>query len=547
VIVVTGGARGVTAACVRLLASEHRPRLVLLGRTPLEAEPGGLSAAFTRAELIQLLAGRERGSPAEIAAAADHVLAVREIRETLNAIERSGAPVRYYAVDVADPAALARVLAAVRAHWGPITGVVHGAGVLADALIAGKTDEQFDRVFTTKVAGLHGLLAATAADPLSILCAFSSVAAQFGNPGQCDYAMANEVLDQVLSAEQARRPGCVVRSIGWGPWQGGMVTGEIASRFRDSGVAMIDLDEGAAAFVAELGAPAEPARVIVSADAASPVTGVAPGPAATPGAVAGQVMVGGPDYAYLLDHQIGDGPVAAVATVLDWFAGAARAWRPAASSLAIRDLRVLNKLMLPRLANGGHRLSIRGRPAVSSGGAGGEGALELDLLGETGQRHYHASVAAIVTTAARANAWDAPAGLVPLPSPYDGVTLFHGPRLQVIQPVPQVGPAGAAGIVAGSRALGWARSSWQLDPAAVDGALQLAVLWAWHAGAGRTLPMAIRECRAHSPGAVADLFRCVVLARRASDSGATCDVALLDPDGAPWLELLGVELVRRPG
>ena len=65
-------------------------------------------------------------------------------------------------------------------------------------------------------------------------------------------------------------------------------------------------------------------------------------------------------------------------------------------------------------------------------------------------------------------------------------------------------------------------------------------------GAGRTLPMAIRECRVHRPGAAEDELRCVVLAGSAADSGATCDVALIDPDGAPWLELLGVELIRRP-
>ena len=131
-----------------------------------------------------------------------------------------------------NPAALSETLAEVRSDWGPITGIVHGAGVLADALIAVKTDDQFSRVFDPKVEGLRSLLAATADDPLEVLCAFSSVAAQFGNPGQCDYAMANEVLNQVLSAEQARRTGCVVRAIGWGPWQGGMVTSEIAGRFR---------------------------------------------------------------------------------------------------------------------------------------------------------------------------------------------------------------------------------------------------------------------------------------------------------------------------
>ena len=79
-IVATGGARGVTAAGLRLLARQHRPRLALLGRTPLDAEPDGLSAATGRTELIKLLAQHQRGTPAEIAAAADRVLAVREIR-----------------------------------------------------------------------------------------------------------------------------------------------------------------------------------------------------------------------------------------------------------------------------------------------------------------------------------------------------------------------------------------------------------------------------------------------------------------------------------
>jgi hypothetical protein len=110
-----------------------------------------------------------------------------------------------------------------------------------------------------------------------------------------------------------------------------------------------------------------------------------------------------------------------------------------------------------------------------------------------------------------------------------------------------IGPAGAQATVAGSRALGWEGSSRQIDPAAVDGGLQLAVLWARQAGAGRTLPMAIGECRVHRPGAVEAEVRCVVVARRADEFSAACDVALIDPDGSPRVELLGVQLVRRPG
>ena len=531
VIVATGGARGVTGAALALLAEQYRPRLVLLGRTPLDREPDGLPAAADRTELIQLLARRQPGPPAEIAAAADRVLAGREIRETISAIEQSGARVRYYAVDVTNASALSEALAEVRSGWGPITGIVHGAGVLADALIAVKTEDQFNRVFDTKVEGLRSLLAATADDPLEVLCAFSSVAAQFGNPGQCDYAMANEVLNQVLSAEQARRTGCLVRAIGWGPWRGGMVTSDLADRFGNAGVALIDLDAGAAAFGAELGHPAREARVIVSA-----------GTSARPeGALAAQVTVAGPAYAYLADHQVSGVPVVPIATVLDWFAGTARAWRPTASSIAIRDLRVLDKISLPRLADGGHRLILRGR----EGGAATGQALDLDLLDETGKLHYRARVAAPAPLIP--GRWEAPAGLAALASPYDGTTLFHGPRFQVIRPDPMVGPAGAQATVAGSRALGWEGPSRQIDPAAVDGGLQLAVLWARQAGAGRTLPMAISECLVHRPGAVEAEVRCVVIARKADDVTAACDIALIDPDGSPRVELLGVQLVRRPG
>src|SRR6185295_9026995 len=103
---------------------------------------------------------------------------------------------------------------------GPITAIVHGAGVLADKRIADKDEAQFDRVFDTKVAGLRALLAATADDPLAAVCLFSSVAARTGNPGQCDYAMANEVLNLVACAERARRgTACTVRAIGWAPWE----------------------------------------------------------------------------------------------------------------------------------------------------------------------------------------------------------------------------------------------------------------------------------------------------------------------------------------
>jgi hypothetical protein len=261
-----------------------------------------------------------------------------------------------------------------------------------------------------------------------------------------------------------------------------------------------------------------------------------------PGGGAAQVTVVDPGYGYLADHEIGGVPVVPMATVLDWFVGAAHAWRPAGGETVIRDLRVLDKISLPSLHGTGHRLILRGQPATAEDGP----VLDLDLRDEAGRPHYRGSVASGPPPAP--GAWHALADLSPVSRPYDGTTLFHGPRFQAIRGVAWVGPQGAECAVVGSRALGWEGSSRQTDPATVDGCLQLAVLWAREAGAGNTLPMAIRECRIYRPGPVEAEIRCVVRARtNPDDTRAECDVALIDPDGSPRVELVGVQLVRRPG
>ncbi|TKA01725.1 type I polyketide synthase [Actinacidiphila oryziradicis] len=538
VIVATGGARGVTAAALLDLARTHRPRIVLLGRTELPAEPAGLATATDEATLTRALAERSGGvAPAAIVTEARRILATREVRSTLAALEGAGSPVRYVPVDVRDIGALSAVLDEVRGAWGPITGIVHGAGVLADKLIADKTDEQFDQVLATKVGGMRALLAATAGDPLDVIVLFSSVAAVFGNAGQSDYAMANEVLNHVASAERARRPECLVRSIAWGPWRGGMVTPALAEHFGRSGVALIPTGQGAAAFTAELSGPAAGTRVVVAAgrDFGSMAAVTEPGTA--------EVRICSRTHPYLADHDIAGVPVLPVAMVLDWFVGAASAWRPHADGVVLRDLRVFSKVVLPHLGSGGHRLTLQGRRAMT----GAPSTLEAELLGDDGTPRFRAAVE-LKTGAPHSANWDTPQGLVPLQRTeiYDGRVLFHGPRFHAIRSVHGVGAHGAEATVTGLLELGWGGDKWQLDPAAVDGGLQLALLWAQSALGDACLPMAVAECLVHRRGPIQDTVRCVVRARKVHDTGARCDLALIDQDGAPRVELLGVELVRRP-
>lgn len=216
VIVVSGGTGAVVAAAVRELGDRLRARFVLLSRGPAP-----------------------------------------QIKES----DR----LRHIRVDVRDHDAVRDVLGDVRTQWGPITGIIHAAGTLADCRVEDKTKEQFDAVFGTKVDGMRNLLAATREDPLRLVCAFSSVVAATGNAGQCDYAMANETLNHVLVAEHAARPGSVVRSLLWGPWESGMVTPELAEIFRLGGIDLISLDAGARALAEELTSAGDDPCVLITA------------------------------------------------------------------------------------------------------------------------------------------------------------------------------------------------------------------------------------------------------------------------------------------
>src|SRR5262249_52024947 len=141
----------------------------------------------------------------------------RAIRATLARIEASGARVEYHQVDVRDADEVRKVLDHVRAKHGPISGLIHGAGVLADRRIVDQTDEQFASVFDTKVAGLRALLDGARDDELKLLVLFSSTTARLGRVGQAAYAAANEALNKAAQHEARLRPNCRVRSLEWGP------------------------------------------------------------------------------------------------------------------------------------------------------------------------------------------------------------------------------------------------------------------------------------------------------------------------------------------
>ena len=274
VILVTGGARGVTADCIIELARRTGARFALLGRSAITPWPADLAPARDEKALRGALAARakakgEKVSPAALNKEARALLAGAEIRATLEAIDQAGGRALYVPVDVANADALGSAIARISRELGPVTGLVHGAGVLADKLIREKTRAQVETVFAPKIAGLEALLAALDTGKLNTVAFFSSVAARYGNAGQADYAMANEILNRMAYWLKAANPVACVTALGWGPWDGGMVDESLKAKFAEMGVALIPRDAGARLFAdAVLAGAACPVEIVIGSEIA---------------------------------------------------------------------------------------------------------------------------------------------------------------------------------------------------------------------------------------------------------------------------------------
>ncbi|SCK48657.1 type I polyketide synthase [Streptomyces sp. WMMB 322] len=272
VLLLVGGARGITARFARTVAAASRCRIELLGRTPVPppSEDPATAAAPGRDELRTAFIGSGMTSPAQIERAVSAVLAEREVRETLAALRESGSQARYRCVDALDEEAVRAAVKEIHAEHGRLDGVVYAAGVIEDKLIAEKSPESFRRVFSTKADGARVLLDALGALPESPRFAvlFGSIAGALGNRGQADYAAANDALEELgrrWSTEDRR--GLTVH---WGPWaasetNSGMVTPELMRSYAARGIELLDPEEGPLSLLRELAWGAPTVHAVVAA------------------------------------------------------------------------------------------------------------------------------------------------------------------------------------------------------------------------------------------------------------------------------------------
>ena len=254
-VLVTGGAKGVTFECALTLAKKCQSHFILAGRskhitaTELpEWAQGKQESELKVAAIAHLQASGDKPTPKKVDALLKPILSSLEINSALQAFANVGASAEYLSLDVSNSESVAKTLA----QFSDITGLIHGAGVLADRHIQDKTLDELNLVYGTKVGGLKAVLNALDCSKLKLLAMFSSAAGFYGNKGQSDYAMSNDILNKAALQFSARYPEAKVMSFNWGPWDGGMVNPALKKMFTDRGVYVIPLQAGAELFSSQL-------------------------------------------------------------------------------------------------------------------------------------------------------------------------------------------------------------------------------------------------------------------------------------------------------
>ncbi|WP_025736141.1 type I polyketide synthase [Mycobacterium genavense] len=165
--------------------------------------------------------------------------------ELMTELSATGAQVQVVACDVADREALAKVIADIPVQR-PLSGVIHAAGMLDDAVISSLTPERVDAVLRAKVDGAWNLHELTRDLDVAAFILFSSMAGLAGASGQANYAAANSFLDGL--AVHRRVCGLPAMSLGWGLWdQASAMTGALGAadraRFGRDGIVAMPSDE----------------------------------------------------------------------------------------------------------------------------------------------------------------------------------------------------------------------------------------------------------------------------------------------------------------
>lgn len=542
-VLVTGGGRGVTTEVALGMARTMPLRFVLIGRTVLEEEPLEYARLTDEPALVRALITSGSALPAARTRAA-RLLAGREISRTMARLQAAGSIAEYVSADITDLNTLETVLLPRLNTLKPVRAIVHGAGVLADARIESKTMAEVERVWTPKIKGLENVLRVVPPEGLGALVLFGSITGRLGRVGQLDYAMANAALACRARSLAHRYPSCRVVAVDWGPWRGGMVDGTLAKLFDAEGVGLIEPVSGGDFLAREL-AGSGPAEVLVVAAGSRLPEDHQPVPVPSRDRAEWTRAVSVATHRFLEGHMLDGRAVLPFAVAVEWMAHTALHARPGQSVVEISDMQVLKGVVLEE----GETINLE---AITRG-------LDNDYVNvalrsqrdRPGLDRFRATVRlGDVLQSGSAPALERPMGsTLAVDGLYSG-RLFHGSEWRMIETVEVAGPGGLVARLRSAPAPGRLmdapmRGRWMIDPWALDGLFQAAILCSQERGHAGCLPS--RVARLEMTGRFGP-DGCLLVMRvvRASEHGLVVDAEFLDDSHHVIARVTGLECTIDP-
>ena len=549
VLLFTGGGKGITAQCAIALSAVFPCTYLLLGRSQRTELPDWLEENASEQEIKRKILAEakhrnEKLNPKEIERKYRQISGNLEIAATLRQIEENGAVVRYLSADVTDQAHLQQVLDEVTAQVGPITGLVHGAGRLADKRIERKTEADFDAVYGTKVDGLKAVLNCLQGENLDLLVLFSSVAGAFGNAGQADYAMANEYLNKFAFQFQQQYPQCHTVSINWGPWDSGMVTPVLKEAFSQMGITLISMQEGIRQFVEEVMAHThENPQIVYGNKIERPIELNLPEKT-----VSVRRVIFPDENPFLLDHQIGPNRVLPATCAASWIADTCEKLFPSYHFFELRNYRVMKGLVFEDSQSSEYEVKVDVVQVDEND------TLELNVLvisDNEGREitHYCAGIIMkqnIPTTPIHAEL----AAKASLPVMKDGAffykekVLFHGPAFRGLQSILRVTEDELTTICHLADVPVNVQGQFPAEvtnPYANDVVLQGILAWSYHNHEKVCLPAGIERIIQYIPLPFdRDIFVDVKITSQ-TRTRARADAVIFDENGRVYMEAEGIE------
>ena len=440
---VSGGGKGITAENTIALAKAFQSNFTLLGRSELLGKEPGWAIdldddADLRQSILQHYKERDKKlSPKQMDQKLREVLSSREIQTTLNRIKEAGGEAHYLQVDITNIEDLKNQLSPYKTKTN---GLLHGAGALADKRIEDKKESDFELVYGAKVDGLKNIISLIPAEQLDFLILFSSVAGFYGNIGQSDYSLSNEILNKFAHHTKQSHPSCHVLVIDWGPWDGGMVTPQLKRILTKKKIQVISLKEGTETLIELLQKPNDSPQWVVG----SPMP--FPSPKVNDNLQSYRIFrhLSLEANPFLADHVIGGKAVLPTVCAVGWFVNNCEKLYPGFQFFSVRDYQVFKGIVFDQSLADEYLLELK-ETQKSSGEVILEGKISSESPDGKLRNHYRALVEF------RKNIPDQPRikdyKLLP-ESPQDGIQyyedkiLFHGTRFRGVQEVINISPTG---------------------------------------------------------------------------------------------------------